>query len=30
MKYHWNKLLDEELILDSGLPFTILQPASLQ
>jgi len=27
MKHHWQKLLVEELIFESGLPFTILQPA---
>lgn len=28
MPHHWNKLLVEELLIDSGLPFTVLQPAS--
>ena len=27
MKHHWQKLRVEEMILESGLPFTILQPA---
>ena len=27
MPHHWNKLLVEEMIFESGLPFTILQPA---
>lgn len=28
MPHHWNKLLVEELLINSGLGFTILQPAS--
>lgn len=28
MPHHWNKLLVEESLINSGLPFTILQPAS--
>lgn len=28
MPHHWNKLLVEELLIDSGLAFTVLQPAS--
>ena len=27
MTHHWNKLLVEELLIESGLPYTILQPA---
>ena len=27
MKHHWAKLRVEEIILESGIPFTILQPA---
>ena len=27
MKHHWQKLRVEEMILESGIPFTILQPA---
>ena len=28
MKHHWDKLRVEEMIFESGLPFTILQPAA--
>lgn len=28
MPHHWNKLLVEQMLLESGMPFTILQPAS--
>lgn len=28
MPHHWNKLRVEELVLESGLPFTILQPTA--